>query len=63
MTKSVGGEKRNSNIHTEKVKPNLDCYYTFPTDLAPNGIPFGVALNLHKTKRTPIYIVAPNEIK
>ena len=22
-------------------KPNLDCNYTFPNDLAPNGISFG----------------------
>ena len=22
-------------------KPNLDCKYTFPIDLAPTGIPFG----------------------
>ena len=26
-------------------KPNLNCYYNFPIDLAPNGIPFAV-LNL-----------------
>jgi len=23
------------------MKPNLDFNYTLPTDLAPNGIPFG----------------------
>ena len=22
-------------------KPNLDCNYTIPIDLAPNGVPFG----------------------
>ena len=22
------------------IKPNLDCNYTFPIDLAPNGLPF-----------------------
>ena len=26
-----------------KFKPNYDCIYNFPIDLAPNGIPFGVS--------------------
>ena len=24
-----------------KIKPNLNCNYHFPNDLAPNGSPFG----------------------
>jgi len=33
-------------IFSESVwsKPNFDCNYIFPTDLAPNGIPFVVKL-------------------
>ena len=27
------------------IKPNLDCNYTFPMDLKPNGIPFGAKSN------------------
>ena len=37
------------SIHTDKsffelcsIKPNFDCNYTFPIDLAPNEIRFGV---------------------
>ena len=26
---------------SSKIKPNSDCKYPFPTDLAPNGSPFG----------------------
>ena len=26
---------------TAKIKPNFDCKYDFPIDLAPNGSPFG----------------------
>ena len=48
-----------SNVHTQKCflnlvkKPNLDCNYSFPIDLAPNGFPFGA-------KSVKNYIHNPN---
>ena len=29
-----------------QIRTDLDCNYTFPIDLAPNSIPFGVAYNV-----------------
>ena len=29
-------------MNVVKLKPNLDCNYTFPIDLTPNGIKFDI---------------------
>ena len=28
-------------LESNSMEPNLDCNYTFPIDLAPNGLPVG----------------------
>ena len=43
---ALGFIKKNSTlVHTEKesgeIKPNFNCNYTFPIELAPNELPFG----------------------
>ena len=39
-----------------KRKPNLDCNYPFPIDLAPIGSPFGAKSIIHKSKSIITYI-------
>ena len=50
--------KDNILIESCWLKPNLDCNYTFPIDLAPNWIQFGFLLNpsLTRSRKDFLYL-------